>query len=75
MSLYKSLSHRRNFCESKLYTDVSKMWKQTPGPYIAYIEPSKTIKAPFSKGDKKIFGQHAGQQCCKMNYLQYLYSL
>ena len=67
MSSYKSQSHLRNHCQSKLYADIEK----NPGPNV---DPSKTITAPYSQGDVAIFGQNAGQQCVAMSLCSLIYN-
>ena len=32
-----------------------------------YVDPSKTIAAPYSQGNELVFGQNAGQQCVAMS--------
>ena len=52
-------NHAVNYCEFKLNRDIEK----NPGPTPVYIDPSKTVAAPYSQGYELIFGQNAGQQC------------
>jgi len=61
ISLYKTQTHVASYCQSiKLSADIEK----NPGPdYTLYVDPSKTITAPYSQGNVAIFGQNAGQQC------------
>ena len=38
-----------------------------------YIDPDKTITAPYSQANELVFGQNSGQQCvamslCSLNY-------
>jgi hypothetical protein len=40
--IYKNLNHLKNVCQSALCTDI----ETNPGP-IFYIDPSKTISAPY----------------------------
>ena len=58
---YKNLNHRMNFCKFNLSTDIEK----NPGP--TFIDPSKTIRAPYSQGNVDVFGPNAGQQCVAMS--------
>ena len=44
-----------------------------PGP-VFYIEPSKTISAPYGQGDQIIFGETAGQQCLGMCLCALIYN-
>ena len=37
------------------------------------MNPSKTIKAPYSQGDLVLFGQNAGQQCVAMSLCALIY--
>jgi len=71
MSLYKTQTHLANYCQSKLNTDIEK----NPGPnYTLYVDPSKTIAAPYSQGNVAIFGQNAGQQCVAMSLCSLIYN-
>jgi len=59
ISLYKTQTHVASYCQSKLSADIEK----NPGPdYTLYVDPSKTITAPYSQGNVAIFGQNAGQR-------------
>ena len=66
---YKSLNHRRNFCQSALRTDIEK----NPGPTLL-IDPNKTIRAPYSQGNILVFGRNAGQQCVAMSLCSLIYN-
>ena len=55
-SLFTSHNHRINYCKFKLSSDI----KKNPGPIV---DPSKTIRAPYSQGNFRVFRQNAGQQC------------
>ena len=59
--VYKNVNHLKNVCQSALCTDI----ETNPGP-VFYIDPSKTIRAPYSQGNQVIFGETAGQQCLAM---------
>ena len=61
---YKSLNHRINNISSALCTDV----ETNPGPSI--VDPSKTIVAPYSQGNRLVFGSNAGKQCVAIDYEQ-----
>ena len=50
--VYKNANHKKNVCQSALCTDV----ETNPGP-VFYIDPSKTISAPYSQGNQIIFGE------------------
>ena len=51
---YKNLNHRSNYC--KLSGDI----EINPGP--TFVNPSKTIFAPYSQGSIDVFGENAGRQ-------------
>ena len=60
MCLYKSETHVMNYnCKWKLSADIEKK----PGPRPVYVDPSKTIAAPYSQGNELVFGQNARQRC------------
>ena len=68
--LTKTRRHAANYCEFKLSRDIEK----NPGPTPVYIDPSKTIAAPYSQGYQLIFGRNAGQQCVAMSLCSLIYS-
>ena len=70
MSLYKTPSHAANVCKFKLRTDIEK----NPGPTSVEIDPSKTIRAPYSQGNELVFGPNAGQQCAAMSLCSLIYN-
>ena len=70
MCLYKSETHVKNYCKLKLSTDIEKK----PGPPPMYVDPSKTIAAPYSQGNEFVFGQNAGQQCVAMSLCSLIYN-
>ena len=43
LCLYKSQAHVANYCTLRPSTDVEKK----PGPRLVYVDPSKTIAAPY----------------------------
>ena len=45
-----------NYCNYKLSRDI----ERNPGP-PTYVDPNKTIVAPYSQGNELVFGQNAGQ--------------
>ena len=51
----------KNVCRFALCTDI----ETNSGP-IFYVDPSKTVSAPYSQGNQVIFGETAGQQCLAM---------
>ena len=59
----KSEDHIANYCNYTLSTDIEK----DPGPLI-YVDPMKTIAAPYCQGNEIVFGQNAGQQCVAMSF-------
>ena len=68
-SAYKSLNHRVNFGQFKLYTDIEK----NPGPSV-YVDATKTIHAPHCQRNVAVFGENAGQQCVAMSLCALIYS-
>ena len=44
MCLYKRQAHVPNYCKFQLSSDIEK----NPGPTPGYIDPTKTITAPYS---------------------------
>ena len=69
VGLYKNVNHLKNVCQSALCTDI----ETNPGP-VFYIDPSKTISAPYSQGNQIIFGKSAGQQCLAMCLCALIYN-
>ena len=59
---YKSLTHIGNCTKYKLCNDLG----ENPGPVMHHVDPSKTIKAPYSQRDVVVFGQNARQGCVAM---------
>ena len=39
-----------------------------------YIDPSKTISAPYSQGNELVLGQNSGQQCVAMRLYSLIYN-
>ena len=68
-SAYKSFLHRVNFRQFKLSTDIEK----NPGPSV-YVDATKTIHAPYCRGNVVVFGENAGQQCVAMSLCALIYS-
>ena len=64
---YKSLKHMINCCRFNLSGDI----ETNPGPL--FVEPSKTIQAPYSQGNVDVFGTNAGQQCVPMSLCALIY--
>ena len=64
---YKDLHHRINHCKLSLSGDI----KVNPGP--AFVNPIKTIHAPFCQGSVDIFGENTGRQCVPMSLRSLIY--
>ena len=47
--------------------------EKNPGP-PTYVDPNKTIVAPYSQGNELVFGQNAGQQCVAMSLCSLIYN-
>lgn len=61
---YKHVNHKGHCMNYKLCNDIEK----NPCPSIQYfVDPSKTIKAPYSQGNIMVFGENAGQQSLAMS--------
>ena len=65
---YKNSNHLKSVSQSALYTDI----ETNPGP--VFIDPGKTICAPYSQGNLMLFGESAGQQCLAMCLCALIYS-
>ena len=66
---YKDFNHRMNCCKFNVSRDIEK----NPGP-TQIIDPSKTIHAPYSRGNVDVFGPNAGQQCVAMSLCSLIYN-
>jgi len=55
---------------AQLSSDIEK----NPGPTTEYIDPSKTIAAPYSQANELVFGQSSGQQCVAMSLCPLIYN-
>ena len=66
---YKSLNHRVNFGQLKLWTDIEK----DLAPSV-YVDATKTIHASYCQGNVAVFGENAGQQCVAMSLCALIYS-
>ena len=64
---HKSLNHLSNCCKFNLSGDI----EPNPGP--VFVEPSKTIHAPYSQGNIAVFGPNAGTQCVAMSLCALMY--
>ncbi len=47
-------------------------YRKNPGP--SYVDPNKTVAAPYSQGNELLFGQNAGQQCIAMSLCSLIYN-
>ena len=56
-------------CNHKLSRDI----EINPGP-PTYVDPNKTIVAPYSQGKELVFEQNAGQQCVAMSSCSLIYN-
>ena len=45
--------------------------QKNPGP--SYVDPSKTIRAPYSQGNEDVFGSYAGRQCVAVSLSALIY--
>ena len=70
MCLNKSQTHVSNYCKFQLSSDIEK----NPDPTPMYIDPSKTITAPYSQANELVFGQNSGQQCVAMSLYSLIYN-
>ena len=62
--------HPVNFGQFKLIsTDI----EMNPGPSV-YVDATKTIHAPYCRGNVVVFGENAGQQCVAMSLCALIYS-
>ena len=66
---YRNANHKGKYSKYNLSNDIEK----NPGPAIYYVDPSKTIRAPYSQGNVHIFGVNAGQQCVAMSLCALIY--
>ena len=62
--------HESNYCKFQLSSDI----KKNPGPTPMYIDPSKTITAPYSQANELVFGQNSGQQCVALSLCSLIYN-
>lgn len=70
MSLYKNGDHKRCCAKINLCNDI----ETNPGPPMNNIDPTLTVKAPYSQGDITVFGANAGQQSLAMSLCALIYS-
>ena len=70
ISVYKNASHRGHCATLYLCNDI----EINPGPPIYGIDPTLTIKAPYSQGDIMDFGENAGKQCVAMSLIALIYN-
>ena len=57
-----------NYYNYELSRDIGK----NPGP-PTYVDPNKTMVAPYSQGNELVFGQKVGQQCVAMSLCSLIY--
>ena len=57
-----------NYCNYKLSRDK----KKNPG-LPTYVDPNKTIVAPYSQGGELVLEQNAGQQCVALSLCSLIY--
>ena len=48
--------------------------EKNPGPTPVYIDPSKTITAPYREANELVFGQSSGQQCVTTTLCPLIYN-
>ncbi len=66
----KNEIHLANYPKyKKLCKDIEK----NPGP-PPYVDPNKTIAAPYSQGNELLFGQNAGRRCIAMSLCSLIYN-
>ena len=70
MCLYKSETHVSKYCKFQVIADIEK----NPGPSPMYIDPSKTITAPYSQTNELVFEQNSGKQCVAMSLCSFIYN-
>jgi len=70
MCLCKRQSHVSNYWKFQLSSDIEK----NPGHTLVYIDPSKTITAPYSQANELVFGQSSGQQSVTMSLTPLIYN-
>ena len=70
MCLYKSQPHLPKYCKFQLSSDIEK----NPGPTPMYIDPSKTVAAPYSQANELVFGQTQKNKCVAMSFCSLIYN-
>jgi len=68
MCLYKRQTRISNYCKFQLSSDIEK------NPTPVYIDPNKTITAPYSAANELVFGESSGQQCVTSSLCPLIYS-
>ncbi len=48
--------------------------EKNPG-HPSYVDPNKTIAAPYSQGNELLFGQNTGQQSIAMSLCSLIYNI
>ena len=69
-SAYRSLNHRVNFGQFKLFIDIEK----SPGLSV-YVDATKPIHAAYCQENVAVFGENAGKQCVAMSLCALVYSM
>ena len=70
MCPYKGQTHVSNYCKFHLSSDIEK----NPGPTPVYIDPSKTVTAPYSETNESVFGQSSGKKFVTMSLCPLIYN-
>ena len=60
------MSHVANYCKLNI--------EKNPGPRPMYVDPNKTIAAPYSQGNELVFRQNAGQHCVAISLCSLIYN-
>ena len=69
-SVYKNTRHRGQCATLNLCNDI----ETNPGSPTHSIDPTQTIKAPYSQGDIVYFGENAGKRCVAMSLSALIYN-
>ena len=68
--LCKNEIHLANYHKHKL---CKLRYRKNPGRQF-FVDPNKTIAAPYRQGNELLFGQNAGQQCIAMSLCCLIYN-
>jgi hypothetical protein len=66
----KNEIHLANYHKYKL---CKLRYRKNPGRQF-FVDPNKTIAAPYRQGNELLFGQNAGQQCIAMSLCSLIYN-